>query len=114
MRFVAVATDYDGTIARDGRVAGRTIEALRKVRGSGRKLILVTGRDLDDLIRIFPEINVFDVVVAENGGLLYDPARRQQTPLAAAPPLELVQRLQEMGVAPLAVGRCIVATWEPH
>jgi hypothetical protein len=54
MYFVALATDYDGTLAKDGRVNAATIDALKGVRASGRKLILVTGRDLPDLQRAFP------------------------------------------------------------
>ena len=49
MRYLALATDYDGTLAADGRVAGDTVAALERLRASGRKLILVTGRELDDL-----------------------------------------------------------------
>ena len=41
--------------------------ALEDVKKSGRKLILVTGRHLDDLQRVFPEIGIFNLVVAENG-----------------------------------------------
>src|SRR5205807_8944966 len=33
--------------------------------------------------------------------------------LAAAPPPEFVDELRRRGVQPLAVGRCIVATWHP-
>ena len=45
MFFVALAVDYDGTLARDGRVDALALAALKKVKRSGRKLILVTGRD---------------------------------------------------------------------
>ena len=56
MYFVALATDYDGTIAEDGVVAEATLEALRKLKQSGRKLLLVTGRQLPDLKKVLPEI----------------------------------------------------------
>jgi hydroxymethylpyrimidine pyrophosphatase-like HAD family hydrolase len=112
--FVALATDYDGTLARNGRVAGSTIEALKEVRRSGRKIILVTGRDLADLQRVFPEVSIFDLVVAENGALLYNPAKKEETPLAEPPSPVFVQRLRAVGVSPLSVGRTIVATWEPN
>jgi len=52
--------------------------------------------------------------VAENGAVLYDPATRAERPLADPPPERFVARLRERGVAPLAVGRSIVATTEPH
>src|SRR5262249_43299624 len=46
MRFRALATDYDGTLAHDGHVDAPTVDALRRLRDSGRLLILVTGREL--------------------------------------------------------------------
>lgn len=64
------ATDYDGTLATDGHVHDATKDALKRLRTSGRKLILVTGRELDDLQRTFPELDLFDYVVAENGAVL--------------------------------------------
>ena len=114
MFFVALATDYDGTLARHGQVDGPTRQALRDLRASGRKLLLVTGRDLPDLQRVFNELELFDLIVAENGGLLFDPAKKQEIPLSDLPPQDLVDRLRERGVDPLTVGRTIIATWEPN
>ena len=81
MRYFALATDYDGTLAHDGEVSPATTTALEQLRATGRKLSLVTGRELDDLLRAFPQIDLFDRVVAENGGLVYTPATRQEQPL---------------------------------
>jgi phosphoglycolate phosphatase (TIGR01487 family) len=114
MRFVALATDYDGTLASEGQVAEETWEAVRRLRASGRNLILVTGRELDDLRRVCPNLELFDRVVAENGGLLYRPAKHQQQLLAPAPPEEFILALRERGVAHLAVGQTIVATVRPY
>ena len=50
MRYLALCTDYDGTIARHGVVDLPTIDALARLRESGRKLIMVTGRELAELI----------------------------------------------------------------
>jgi hypothetical protein len=72
--FLALAADYDDTIAHDGVVDDQTIDALKEFKASGRRLILVTGRELRDLKRVFPELGIFDRVVAENGALIYDPA----------------------------------------
>ncbi len=114
MFFVALATDYDGTLAQHGRVDHATRSALEEVRRSGRKLVLVTGRTLTDLENTFDAIQLFDVVVAENGAVLFDPAKKQEIPLAEPPPPALVERLRELGVKPLSVGRTIIATWEPN
>jgi hydroxymethylpyrimidine pyrophosphatase-like HAD family hydrolase len=113
MRYLALATDYDGTIAHDGIVDGATIDALRRLRDSGRKLILVSGRELEDLFRTFDHVELFDRLVLENGALLYCPATKQERLLAPAPPPEFVSRLKRLSV-PLSVGRSIVATIEPH
>jgi len=113
MRYHALACDYDGTIAWDGRVDERTIEALQQVRQSGRKLVLVTGRELEDLIRVFPKLELFDRVVAENGALLYRPASSEETPLAEAPPEAFVRELRRRSTQRVSAGRVIVSTWRP-
>ena len=46
MYFLALATDYDGTLAHDGVVDPDSLAALRRLKNSGRRLILVTGREL--------------------------------------------------------------------
>jgi len=112
--FVALATDYDGTLALHGKVDAATCAALEEVRQSGRKLILVTGRDLPDLQRVFDRLDLFDLVVAENGALLFDPARKEEVTLCDPPPPLLVARLKDSNVSPLVVGRAIIATWEPN
>lgn len=114
MRYFCLVCDYDGTIARDGRVLPSTVDALRRVRESGRKLILATGRELGDLLAILPELNLFDRVVAENGGLLYRPAEREKVFLTKPPSPEFITKLQEYGVNPLSVGETIVSTWRPN
>jgi hypothetical protein len=114
MHYLALAVDYDGTIAHHGRVDEATIAALRRLRAGARRLLLVTGRELPDLQSVAPPLDLFDLVVAENGALLFDPASGESTPLAEPPPERFVDRLREMGVAPLSVGAAIVATWEPN
>ena len=91
-----------------------TVEALEDFRRSGRKLILVTGRELPDLARTFSRIDLFDRVVAENGALLFNPSTREERLLAPEPPEGFVEALRAKNVHPLSVGRSIVATWEPN
>jgi hydroxymethylpyrimidine pyrophosphatase-like HAD family hydrolase len=114
MRYFALACDYDGTIALHGHVDEPTLQALRRLRDSGRKLVLVTGRELDDLMHVFPHAELFDRIVAENGALVFDPQSRETQALGDPPPAEFVSELQRRQVAPLSVGRVIVATWQPH
>ncbi|MBZ9708169.1 HAD-IIB family hydrolase [Mesorhizobium sp. ESP7-2] len=114
MYFIALATDYDGTLAHDGAVSRKTLAALERFKKSGRKLLLVTGRELPDLKRVFPDVRLFDKVVAENGALIYTPASEEERVISPSPEPKFVARLKKQGVKPLSVGRSIVATWEPH
>ena len=112
MRYTAMALDYDGTIARDGVVPGDVLQGLRELKATGRKLLLVTGRQLEDLLAAFPGIAVFDCVVAENGGLFYRPDTGESRLLGERPPATLIDALQASGI-PLSVGQTILATIRP-
>jgi HAD superfamily hydrolase (TIGR01484 family) len=112
MRFRALATDYDGTIAHHGIVEPATVDALCRLKESGRKLLLVTGRELPDLFNVFSEVEMFDRIVAENGALIYDPETDKHRLLAEPPPPSFAEHLRKLGVKRLSVGRVIVATQE--
>src|SRR3954470_6676389 len=114
MQYHALATDYDGTLATDGKVDDHTIEALHRLRESGRRLILVTGRIIEQLEHVFPEMRLCDMVVADNGAGLYDPKTHERYPLAERPPREFIEELARRGVPRIEVGDVIVPTWEPH
>lgn len=114
MRYQALAVDYDGTLATDGVVDGHTLEALQRLRQSGRRLILVTGRIIEQLVRVFPQISLCDLVVADNGATLYEPETGQKHLLTEPPAREFVEELARRGVPQIEVGDVIVATWEPH
>ena len=114
MRYQVLATDYDGTLATHGVVDEATLAALVRLKASGRRLVMVTGRELPELRQVFPHLEMFDGIVAENGALLYWPAARKEQPVASSPPENFVAELRRRGVAPISVGHVIVATWEPH
>jgi hypothetical protein len=113
MHFLLLAADYDGTLACDGKVDDKTLDALARLKASGRKLVLVTGRHLPDLEQIFPQLELFDRVVAENGALLYQSATGQEKLLAEAAEPRLISLLKQKGI-PISVGRVIIATWQPY
>ena len=114
MRYLALALDYDGTIATDGRMSIAAASAIVRLRTSGRRTILVTGRRLDDLLAVCPHIELFDYVVAENGAVVYAPRTREETLLGKRPPARFIERLRSLGVDQIEVGRVIVATWLPY
>ena len=113
MTYEALATDYDGTLAHDGIVDEMTVAALGRARGAGIKLLMVTGRELSDLFNTFEHSALFDVIVAENGAVLYRPTTEEVELLAPAPPPAFVERLTNARI-PLSVGHSIVATISPH
>jgi hydroxymethylpyrimidine pyrophosphatase-like HAD family hydrolase len=114
MRYHALAADYDGTLAVGDRLSDTAASAIERLRASGRRAILITGRRLTDLLAACPDIALFDYVVAENGALVYEPGSRDRLLLAEAPPQRFIDRLRELGVAPLEVGEIVVASLEPH
>jgi hydroxymethylpyrimidine pyrophosphatase-like HAD family hydrolase len=113
MRFRVLACDYDGTIASQGILEAETVDSLHRLRESGRRAVLVTGRILDELLDICDDVDVFDLAVVENGALIYNPATGKQRLLAPTLPRRFVAALQAHAVTPLSVGRAILSTWEP-
>jgi hypothetical protein len=114
MRYKVLAVDYDGTLATRGIVDAATVAALERVIASGRKVVMVTGRELPSLRATCDRLDLFARVVAENGALLVDPREGTEEPLAEAPPPRFIDALRTRGVTPLSVGRVIVAAREPH
>ena len=114
MRYHVLAADYDGTLAHHGRIEDATWAALRRLRDSGRRIVMVTGRQLDELLELVPEPALFARIVAENGALLYDPQTKASRALAEPPPPRFADELRARGVERIAQGHVIVATWEPH
>ncbi len=114
MRYLAVVSDFDGVIADNDRPSPAALEAIGRLRASGRRVILNTGRRLDELLSVLHHPEIFDCIVAENGAVIYEPITRKETSLAKPPPPQFVERLRELGVKPLEVGRVIVSTWLPH
>src|SRR5215208_6627205 len=109
MRYVALATDGDGTLLQNNRMADEVAVALRRFRAAGGRLFLVTGERVDQLAE-FPRLELFDHVVAENGAVLYDPATRDEVVLCEPPPAKLVEMLRESGACEVNSGRVVVTT----
>ncbi len=107
MIFRALACDYDGTLATSDRISESTAGALRRARQAGLKLVLVTGRVFFELIRVCEHLDLFDVVVAENGGVLHLPGSGSVHSLAPAPTPALINELERRAVA-FRVGHVVV------
>jgi hydroxymethylpyrimidine pyrophosphatase-like HAD family hydrolase len=114
VRYHALAADYDGTLAHHGLIDDLTWASLKRLRDSGRKVIMVTGRELDELLGLLQHPEMFDRIVAENGAVLHCPATKSVKLLAPKPPKQFAEELRRRGVDRVAEGRVIVAAWEPH
>ncbi len=114
MRYQLLASDYDGTLADQGLVSPEIVGKLRELQATGRRLVLVTGREMKDLVLVFPDYKVFDYIVAENGAVIHTTSTGEEKLLGQSPGAEFISNLQRKGVHPLSVGKVIVATWVPH
>jgi hydroxymethylpyrimidine pyrophosphatase-like HAD family hydrolase len=111
MRYRALACDYDGTLADAGNISPDVRAALARARAAGIRIILVTGRRLDDLERVCADARaIFDAIVAENGGLYLRTPAGAARPLGPPPPPGLLARLRDRGVEPLVAGEVVVST----
>jgi hypothetical protein len=114
MQYLALASDYDGTLAQDSHVHHETRDAIQRLKASGRKLILVTGRELPELVSVFPNWQWCDAIVAENGGLLSWPSEEREEILGEPVPKAFLEQVVQRGIQPFSVGKVIFATWRPH
>lgn len=113
MRYFALATDFDDTLAHDGEVPNAAVEALERLKASGRKLLMVTGRELRELLPLLNHPKLFDRIVAENGAVLFRPETGDTIMLGTPPPQNFLEALRNCGI-PMSEGKVIVATREPH
>src|SRR6478609_140676 len=114
MRYLTLVADYDGTLADHDRISEQTAQALERLRASGRRAIMVTGRRLDDLLLVCSCPKLFDLIVAENGAVIYEPSTRKEVVLGNPPSKAFLKALRARSITPLDVGEVIVATLEPQ
>lgn len=93
-----LATDYDGTIATKGRIPNNVEKALLEAKQAGLLISIVTGRGFDDLLRVCSQIEIFDLIVAENGAIIYFPSQDKIEPLANKPPIEFITQLMQNNI----------------
>lgn len=112
VNYSAIAFDYDGTLAKDGIVSDAVIQSLRDLSRAGLKLLIVSGRILEDLQSVFPQMAMFDKVVVENGAVLHTPSSNETRLLTHPAPIQLYEKLTKVGAEP-TLGLAVVATWRP-
>ena len=114
MRYHVLACDYDETLTTGGIMESSTVEALRRLRESGRKLVLVTGRAARGRAGPRRRGRALRPHRRRERRRAVPPRFREEQILAEPVHADLVRALRAAGVEPLATGRSIVATWEPH
>ncbi|HWX42639.1 MAG TPA: HAD family hydrolase [Blastocatellia bacterium] len=105
--FRMIACDYDGTIAVDGAMSPIVERALADAQRSGFLIALVTGREFNDLKTVCKRLDMFDLVVAENGAVTYLPGTGIVTDLATPPSSNFVAELTREKIS-FSVGRVVV------
>lgn len=108
----AVAVDFDGTLTEGGAPPEAVLRGLARFRGRGGRVVLATGRVLDELATVFPSVGeATDAVVAENGGILAVDGRVRELSAPVEPDLD--GPLRHRGV-PFRRGRILLATGVAH
>ena len=113
MAYRMLAFDYDETLAVDGAIQPPAGEALAEAKAAGWRLALVTGRPHEDLLERCPLVGLFDVVVDENGAVLYLPAAGMVEELVERPDGRLRAELGRRGI-PFFAGRIVTIVRRPH
>jgi Cof subfamily protein (haloacid dehalogenase superfamily) len=94
-----IATDLDGTLLRPDRtVSARTAHLLDRISAEGRRVVLVTGRPIRWLERVYDHLVSPLPAVCANGAVVYDPLGDQvlrADPLAPDVLFEVARRLRE-------------------
>jgi Cof subfamily protein (haloacid dehalogenase superfamily) len=81
-----IATDLDGTLLREDRtVSARTAALLDRISAGGRPVVLVTGRPIRWLQRVYDDLVRPLPAICANGAVIYDPVDDQ---VLRADPLE--------------------------
>jgi hypothetical protein len=107
VKFLVLALDFDGTIARNDVLDPDVRVAIGELRAKGIVVVLVTGRIIEDLRRVAGDLHFVDAVVGENGAVIEFPDSGYSEDLGQPPPGSLLTELAGQGI-PYAVGKSIV------
>jgi hydroxymethylpyrimidine pyrophosphatase-like HAD family hydrolase len=87
------------------------VSALKRYRAAGGRLFLVTGETVEDLAT-FPQIDLFDHIVAENGAVLFNANLGDERVLSEADPVPVIEAFREIGATEVKSGRVVVSAKE--
>ena len=69
MYLIALATDYDGTLAHHGRVDAQSVAALERLKASGRKLLMVTVDGRQQAVSVGVSLTEMAHIMAQLGSV---------------------------------------------
>ena len=107
-----MAFDFDGTLAKDGKVPPALESALERCRASGHALFLVTGRRFET-VALGHLGELFAGIVWENGAVLAHTASGEIYLPFGQLHARLLEALEEANIS-FERGLAIAATWAPH
>ena len=111
---MVIGIDVDGTLYDGTRVAPAAARALERARSEGHLLVVVSGRRWEDLPGVLGSVlDLFHLVVGEEGAVMVDVATGDVRMLADPIDPSLLATLEDAKVGPLDVGRAVIgAPWE--
>jgi hydroxymethylpyrimidine pyrophosphatase-like HAD family hydrolase len=113
MHISVIATDFDGTVSEGDQLAPEAGRMLRRWREQGGIAVLVSGRPFEFLQDLQEREQAFDLIVAENGAVVYNPfSDEMRLPFGQVPDV-LVDTLARLGI-PLWRGIAIAGTTLPY
>ena len=72
--YKMIATDLDGTLLdKESKISTYTLEVLKKLKEKGYYLTIATGRSLESVKSVIPDLSLFDYILLNNGAFLYLP-----------------------------------------
>ena len=73
LRMKILASDFDGTLKRQGRIEPQDLNAIQRFRRHGHQFGIVTGRSIAMLMCEAGPLQIpFDFVIGNNGGIVVD------------------------------------------
>lgn len=108
MQFRALAVADDVLVAAGGEASTEGLEALARMRRAGRRIVLVTWRELERCMSALPTLDAFDAIVAEGGAVLYLASPPTEHPLAPSLPRSLHAQLVTWGLREPTYGRIAI------
>ena len=103
----AIITDFDRTLSsKNGRIKSKL---LKKMKSLEKPFILVTGKKLEDVKELCKRYHVWQVVIAENGAIIYFP-KTKKTVIFTSPYIQQAREILRNSEILIAFGQVIISS----